>query len=91
MKTTLYKRLHTQLMLFVSVFTASMQASAHEMHGTAYNTNSSLYIMWHDLIHAIVAFFSQMSFGYISGLAILLVILGYVAAKVKSTEHMTSA
>lgn len=86
MKTTLYKRLH----ILLGIFLLASPAAAHEMHGAAYYANSSLYIMWHDLLHTIGAFFSQMSFGYIMFLTILLAILGYIAFKVKSTEHMMS-
>ena len=90
MKTTLYKQLHSQLIALLGMLMFSFPATAHEMHDAAYYANSSLYIMWHDLLHTIGAFFSQMSFGYIMFLTILLAILGYIAIKVKSTEHMMS-
>lgn len=83
-------KFYTQLLFLIWIFMTSTQASAHEMHDTTYYASSSLYVMWHDLMHAIGGFFAQMSSGYVLGLTILLSILGYIAVKVKRAEQMVS-
>ena len=84
MKTKLY----TKLMVLVGMVMTAAPLAAHEFHDAGYYANGALYIMWHDMTHAISAFIAQMSPVYIVGLAILVSILVYIAFKVKRSGHI---
>ncbi|WP_455367006.1 hypothetical protein [Kaarinaea lacus] len=84
MKTKFY----THLMVLVGMVMTSLPSAAHEFHDAGYYANSALYIKWHDMMHAIGAFVSQMSPVYVLGLTILLAVLVYIVFKVKLSEHL---
>jgi hypothetical protein len=86
MKTKIY----TQLMVLVGMVMAATPLAAHEFHDTEYYANSALYIMWHDMLHAIGAFVAQLSAVYVIGLMIQLSILLFIAIKIKRTRHAQS-
>lgn len=88
---TVKTRLYTQLMVLVSMVMTAAPTAAHEFHDAGYYANSALYIFWHDMVHVIGAFVTQMSPVYIMGLAILVSILAYIARKVKRSDHVTSS
>lgn len=87
MKTKFY----TQLMVLVGMVTIAAPLAAHEFHDAGYYANGALYIMWHDMAHAVSAFVAQMSPVYVMGLTILVSILAYIAFKVKRSDHVTSS
>lgn len=88
---TVQTKLYTQLMVLVGMVTTAAPLAAHEFHDAGYYANSALYIMWHDMAHAISAFVAQMSPVYIMGLTILVSILAYVAFKMKRSDHVVSS
>lgn len=79
------------LMLWIGMMMTVPPVAAHEHHDAGYFANSALYIKWHDMLHAIGAFISQMSPVYVTALFILLAILAYIAIKVKRAEHLISS
>ncbi|WP_455197392.1 hypothetical protein [Kaarinaea lacus] len=90
-RTKVKARFYTQLMVLVGMVTTAAPLAAHEFHDTGYYANGTLYIMWHDMTHAVSAFVAQMSPVYVLGLTILVAILAYIAFKVKRSDHVTSS